>query len=158
MWRSWNIQPISMNVQAGNLTPFWKQSLKIGKKRKLVQRALLKFKYSTIFYEWPSQKKIWPHFEKIRKMIKLKKNTQRVHKNTKPRIWHLFWKKLMGGYFIGGPMDPESRPAKTKKAKARSRVKSHGLGWRQASQGPCGGVCDKGVLVQLRVLTWKDKA
>ena len=28
----------------------------------------------------------------------------------------------MGGYFIGRPMDPESRPAKTKKA--RSRVTS----------------------------------
>ena len=26
----------------------------------------------------------------------------------------------MGGYFIGMPMDPESRPAKTKKAKAKS--------------------------------------
>ena len=25
----------------------------------------------------------------------------------------------MGGYFIGRPMDPESRPAKTKKAKSR---------------------------------------
>ena len=35
----------------------------------------------------------------------------------------------MGGYFIGRPMDPKSRPAKTKKAKAESRVKSHGLGW-----------------------------
>ena len=35
----------------------------------------------------------------------------------------------MGGYFIGRPMDPESRPAKTKKAKAESQVKSHGLGW-----------------------------
>ena len=35
----------------------------------------------------------------------------------------------MGGYFIGRPMDPEKRPAKTKKAKAESRVKSHGLGW-----------------------------
>ena len=44
----------------------------------------------------------------------------------------------MGGYFIGRPMDPESRPAKTKKAKAESQVKSHGLGWRQADQGPCG--------------------
>ena len=33
----------------------------------------------------------------------------------------------MGGYFIGRPMDPESRPAKTKKAKAESRIKSHGL-------------------------------
>ena len=44
----------------------------------------------------------------------------------------------MGGYFIGRPMDPESRPAKSKKAKAESRVKSHGLGWRQADQGPCG--------------------
>ena len=41
-----------------------------------------------------------------------------------------------GGYFIGRPMDPESRPAKTKKAKAESRVKSYGLGWRQAGQGP----------------------
>ena len=51
----------------------------------------------------------------------------------------LFWPKVvMGGYFIGRPMDPESRPAKTKKAKAKSRVKSHGLGWRQADQGPCG--------------------
>ena len=45
---------------------------------------------------------------------------------------------LMRGYFIGRPMDPESRPAKTKKAKAESRVKSHGLGWRQADQGLCG--------------------
>ena len=44
----------------------------------------------------------------------------------------------MGGYFTGRPMDPESRPAKTKKASAESRVKSHGLGWRQADQGPCG--------------------
>ena len=44
----------------------------------------------------------------------------------------------MGGYFIGRPMDPESRPAKTKKASAESRFKSHGLGWRQADQGPCG--------------------
>ena len=26
----------------------------------------------------------------------------------------------MGGYYIGRPMDPESRPAKTKKAKAES--------------------------------------
>ena len=43
---------------------------------------------------------------------------------------------LMGGYFIGRPMDPESRPAKTKKAKAESRIKSHGLGWRHADQGP----------------------
>ena len=29
----------------------------------------------------------------------------------------------MGGYFIGRPMDPESRPAKTKKAKAGSHDK-----------------------------------
>ena len=34
-----------------------------------------------------------------------------------------------GGYFIGRPMYPKSRPAKTKKAKAESRAKSHGLGW-----------------------------
>ena len=27
---------------------------------------------------------------------------------------------VMGGCFIGRPMDPESRPAKTKKAKAKS--------------------------------------
>ena len=40
----------------------------------------------------------------------------------------------MGGYFIGRPMDPESRPAKTKKASAESRVKSHGLGWRQPTK------------------------
>ena len=40
----------------------------------------------------------------------------------------------MGGYFIGRPMDPESRPAKTKKAKARLRVKSHGLGLGQAGK------------------------
>ena len=32
----------------------------------------------------------------------------------------------MGGYFISRPMDPESRPAKTKKANAKSRYKSHG--------------------------------
>ena len=44
----------------------------------------------------------------------------------------------MGGYFTGRPMDPESRPAKTRKAKAESRVKLHGLGRRQADQGPCG--------------------
>ena len=44
----------------------------------------------------------------------------------------------MGGYFIGRPMDPESRPAKTKEASTESQVKSHGLGWRQADQGPCG--------------------
>ena len=43
---------------------------------------------------------------------------------------------LMGGYFIGRPMDPESRPAKTKKARAESCIKSHGLGWRQADLGP----------------------
>ena len=42
----------------------------------------------------------------------------------------------MGGYFIGRLMDPESRPAKTKKAKAGSHFKLHGLGWRQADQGP----------------------
>ena len=42
----------------------------------------------------------------------------------------------MGGYFIGRPMDPESRPAKTKKAKAESRFKLYGLGWRQADLGP----------------------
>ena len=41
----------------------------------------------------------------------------------------------MGGYFIGRPMDSESRPAKTKKASAESRYKSHGLGWKQADQG-----------------------
>ena len=35
---------------------------------------------------------------------------------------------VMGGYFIGRPTDPESRPAKTKKAKAESRIKSYGLG------------------------------
>ena len=40
----------------------------------------------------------------------------------------------MGRYFIGRPMDPESRLAKTKKAKAESRIKSHGLGWRQAAK------------------------
>ena len=45
---------------------------------------------------------------------------------------------VMGGCFIGRPMDPESRPAKTKKASAESRYKSHGLGWKQADQGPCG--------------------
>ena len=33
----------------------------------------------------------------------------------------------MGGYFIGRPMDPESRPAKTKKAKP-SHETSH-MGW-----------------------------
>ena len=61
---------------------------------------------------------------------------------------------VMGGYFIGRPMDPESRPAKTKKAKAESRVKSHGLGWRQANQGPCReGTRQGGVLVQPGVLT-----
>ena len=43
---------------------------------------------------------------------------------------------VMGGYFIGRPMDPESRPAKTKEASTESQVKSHGLGWRQADQGP----------------------
>ena len=41
-----------------------------------------------------------------------------------------------GGYFIDRPMDPESRPAKTKKAKDGSHYKLHGLGWRQANQGP----------------------
>ena len=41
-----------------------------------------------------------------------------------------------GGYFIGRPMDPESRPAKTKKAKAGLHYKLHGLGWGQADQGP----------------------
>ena len=46
----------------------------------------------------------------------------------------------MGGYFIGRPMDPESRPAETKEASVESRFKSHGLGWRQADQGPCGEV------------------
>ena len=66
----------------------------------------------------------------------------------------------MGGYFIGRPMDPESRPAKTKKASAESRDKSHGLGWRQADQGPCGerDSSEEGVLVQPGVLVWKDKA
>ena len=33
----------------------------------------------------------------------------------------------MGGYFIGRPMDPESRPAETKKAKA-GHEPSH-VGW-----------------------------
>ena len=32
-----------------------------------------------------------------------------------------------GGYLIGRPTDPESRPAKTKKAKAGSHFKLHGL-------------------------------
>ena len=55
-------------------------------------------------------------------------------------------------------MDPESRPAKTKKAKAESRTKSHGSGWRQADQDPCGErTRQKGVLVQPGVLTRKDK-
>ena len=44
----------------------------------------------------------------------------------------------MGGYCIGRPIDPESRPVKTKEASAESRVKSHGLDWRQAGQDPCG--------------------
>ena len=47
-----------------------------------------------------------------------------------------FGDNLMGGYFIGRPMDPESRPANIKKAKAGSHFKLHGLGWRQADQGP----------------------
>ena len=64
----------------------------------------------------------------------------------------------MGGYFIGRPMDPESRPTKTKKANAESQDKSHGLGWRQADQDPCGeGTCQKRGQVQPGVLTWKDK-
>ena len=33
----------------------------------------------------------------------------------------------MGGYFIGRPMDPESRPAMTKKAEAGSHFRLHGL-------------------------------
>ena len=41
-----------------------------------------------------------------------------------------------GGYFIGRPMDPESSPVNIKKAKAESRFKPHGLGWRQADQDP----------------------
>ena len=66
---------------------------------------------------------------------------------------------VMGAYFIGKPMDPEIRPDKTKKAKAESRYKSHGLGCRQADQGPCGeGTRQRGVLIQPGVLTWKDKA
>ena len=67
---------------------------------------------------------------------------------------------MMGGYFIGRPMDPESRPAKTKKASAESRYESHGLGWRQADQGPCGegDLPEEGVQVQPGVLVWKDKA
>ena len=66
----------------------------------------------------------------------------------------------MGGYFIGRPMDPESRPAKTKKARAESRYKSHGLGWKQAGQGPCGerDSFGEGVQVQLGVQVWKDQA
>ena len=66
----------------------------------------------------------------------------------------------MGGYFIGRPMDPESRPAKSKKASAESRYKSHGLGWKQADQGPCGerDSPEEGVQVQPGVLVWKDKA
>ena len=64
----------------------------------------------------------------------------------------------MGGYFTGRPMDPESRPAKAKKAKAESKDKSHGLGWRQADQDPCGeGTRQKGVQVQPGVLTWKPR-
>ena len=43
---------------------------------------------------------------------------------------------ISGGYFIGRPMDPENRPAKTKKAKSGSHFKVHGLGWRQADQDP----------------------
>ena len=67
---------------------------------------------------------------------------------------------VMGGYFIGRPMDPESRPAKTKKASAESQYESHGLGCRQADQGPCGerDSLKEGVQVQPGVLVWKGKA
>ena len=66
----------------------------------------------------------------------------------------------MGGYFIGRPMDPESRLAKTKKAKAESRIKSHGLGWAgdkptKAHDGE--GTRPEGVQVQPGALTWKTK-
>ena len=68
--------------------------------------------------------------------------------------------KVMGGYFIGRPMDPESRPTKTKEASAESRVESHGLGWSQAGQGPCGerDSSEEEVQVQPGVLVWKDKS
>ena len=64
----------------------------------------------------------------------------------------------MGGYFIGRPMDPEGRPAKTKKAKP-SHESSH-MGW--ATDKPTKarvekGIRQRGVLAQPGVLSWKDK-
>ena len=67
----------------------------------------------------------------------------------------------MGGYFIGRPMDPESRPAKTKKAKAGSHYKLHGLGWdgdKPTKAHDEERTRKEGVQVQPGVLTWKAKA
>ena len=61
----------------------------------------------------------------------------------------------MGGYFIGRPMDPESRPAKTKKAK--SRVALTWAGDKPTKPHDGEETCQKGVQVQPGVLTWKAK-
>ena len=66
----------------------------------------------------------------------------------------------MGGYFIGRPMDPESRPAKTKEA-VPSHESSH-MGWAgdklTKARVEKGGSPEEGVQVQPGVLVWKDKA
>ena len=68
----------------------------------------------------------------------------------------------MGGYFIGRPMDPESRPTKTQGGQAGLHFKLHGLDKGQAGQpvtSPQKGKdpTETGVLIQPGVLTWKVK-
>ena len=63
----------------------------------------------------------------------------------------------MGGYFIGRPMDPESRPAKSKKAKSQVALQVTWAGDKPTKARNEGRTRQKGVLVQPGVLTWKDK-
>ena len=49
-----------------------------------------------------------------------------------PQIYEKLY--MMGGYFMGRPMDPESRPAKTRETQAGLHFKLHGVDKGQAGQ------------------------
>ena len=63
----------------------------------------------------------------------------------------------MGGYFIGRPMDPESRPAKTKKAKSRVALQVTWAGDKPTKAHDGEGTRQRGVLVQPGVLNMEDQ-
>ena len=65
----------------------------------------------------------------------------------------------MGGYFIGRPMDPESRPTKDQEGQKPSHASSH-MGWARDKPTKAHdkeGIRQEGVHVQPGVQAWKVK-